>query len=203
MKRWSQASEMLCGGTHAYRRYHANGRVNRVVGLEGLNSCAYLVRQICVISVYMPKWCCLCLYRAASAFRPPGATYIALFYVRPNISDTAGMLIRPYGMIPSISFACMLIITNMATIYVTNVTEVEISRYLGHWIAYYHSLIIIIIIIQWRNSPLPGQGHLIVGFLDHAVGLLGRVISSPQGGQAVPSANFWSFPIRPPEFSGN
>jgi hypothetical protein len=45
--------------------------------------------------------------------------------------------------------------------------------------------IIIIIIIQWRNSPLWGQGRLTVRFLDHAEGLRGQVVSSPQGGQAI------------------
>jgi hypothetical protein len=52
------------------------------------------------------------------------------------------------------------------------------------------TIIIIIIIIQRRNSPLPGHGRLTVRFLDHAEGFLGRVISSPQGGQAITVRKF-------------
>jgi hypothetical protein len=48
--------------------------------------------------------------------------------------------------------------------------------------------------IQWRNSPLPGQGRLAVRFLDHAQGLLGRVISLPQGGQAITLRKFLIIP---------
>jgi hypothetical protein len=45
--------------------------------------------------------------------------------------------------------------------------------------------------IQWHSNPLPGLGRLIVRFLDHVEGLLGRVISSLQGGQAIThSADF-------------
>jgi hypothetical protein len=44
------------------------------------------------------------LCRAASTLQPFRMTYIPLFYVvRPNISDYANMLIRPSGMMPSIS----------------------------------------------------------------------------------------------------
>jgi hypothetical protein len=39
--------------------------------------------------------------------------------------------------------------------------------------------------IQWRNSPEPGQGLLIVRFLDHVAGLLRQVISPSQSGQAT------------------
>jgi hypothetical protein len=43
------------------------------------------------------------LCRAASALRPSGMTYIPLFYVvRPNISDSANMMICPSGMLLSI-----------------------------------------------------------------------------------------------------
>jgi hypothetical protein len=49
----------------------------------------------------------------------------------------------------------------------------------------------------------PGPPHL-MRFLDHAEGLLGRVISVPQGGQTITrSTDFYSFPVCPPESSGS
>jgi hypothetical protein len=54
-----------------------------------------------------------------------------------------------------------------------------------------------IIIIQWHNSPLPGQGCLTVRFLDHAEGLLGQVISSPQSAQAITLHKFLIIPDMP------
>jgi hypothetical protein len=57
-------------------------------------------------------------------------------------------------------------------------------------------VIIIIIIIQWRNSPLPGHGHLTVRFLHHAEGLR-RVLSPPQGGQAITLCKFLIIPDPP------
>jgi hypothetical protein len=44
-------------------------------------------------------------YFAASALRPSAMTYIPPFYVvRPHISSYANMLIRPSGMMPSMSY---------------------------------------------------------------------------------------------------
>jgi hypothetical protein len=54
-----------------------------------------------------------------------------------------------------------------------------------------------IIIIQWRNSPLPGLGRLTARFLDHAEELLGRVISSAKGGQASTLRKFLIIPDPP------
>jgi hypothetical protein len=53
------------------------------------------------------------------------------------------------------------------------------------------------IIIQWCNSPLPGQGRLTVRFLDHAEGLCGQVIILLQGGQATTICKFLIIPDPP------
>jgi hypothetical protein len=78
------------------------GHINKMI-YRRQNSYAYLVWQMCIISVHALKCSFLYLCRAASALCPPGMTYISLFYVvRPNISDYAYMLICPSGMMPSI-----------------------------------------------------------------------------------------------------
>jgi hypothetical protein len=56
---------------------------------------------------------------------------------------------------------------------------------------------VVAIIIQWHNSPLPGQGRFTVRFLDHMEFFLGRVISSPQGGQAITLRKFVIIPDPP------
>jgi hypothetical protein len=68
---------------------------------------------------------------------------------------------------------------------------------LCRWYYRVQLIIIIIIIIQWYNSPVSGRGSLNVRFLDHAEGLLWQVTSSPQGGQAITLRKFLIIPDPP------
>jgi hypothetical protein len=70
----------------------------RLFGLTNVN-------DYCLYAQMQPS---VPLCREASALCPSGMTHVPLLYVvRPSISDYANMLIRPSGMMPSISFCQM------------------------------------------------------------------------------------------------